>query len=158
MLEIILIVVLSKKIASIASDKGRVAAGYVVLFIVGWLGGEFFGAVVGVILNRGEVSGIAYVFALLGAAVGAGSVFTLVTLLPPVEDEEYDRPRRKRRRRRIRDEDDYEEERRKHHRDDDEESYRDKFRSTRSRENKENLEDEEDETRYRRKHRGSEDY
>jgi hypothetical protein len=158
MLEIILIVVLSKKIASMASDKGRTAAGYVVLFIVGWLGGEFIGAVIGVILNRGQVSGLAYLFALLGAAVGAGCVFTLVSLLPPVEDEDYDRPRRRRRRRRIRGEDEYEEERRPRRRDDDDdESYRDKFRTRRSREAENSSEDDEDETRYRRKRRGGED-
>src|SRR5260370_27777381 len=111
MLEILLIWSLGKKIGAIASDKGRSSGGYIALFVLAWFGGEFAGGVFGVILNRGEVSAIVYLFALLGAVVGAGAVFILVSLLPSVEDEDYDRPRRKRRRR-ERDGDEYDGERR----------------------------------------------
>ena len=40
MLEIIIIWLLCKKIAAIAKGKGRSAAGYVLLLIGMWLGGE----------------------------------------------------------------------------------------------------------------------
>jgi hypothetical protein len=156
MLEIILIVVLSKKIAAMASEKGRAAAGYVVLFILGWLGGEFIGAIFGVILNKGDMRPTAYLFALIGAAIGAGSVFTLVALLPSLEEEDY-RPRRKRRRRR-RDEDDYDGERRSRREvSDGDESYREKFRAKRKREVEDAPEEDDADAGYRRKRRSSEE-
>ncbi len=76
MLEIILLVVLARKIGDICESKGRKATGYKILLVVLWIGGEFFGALIGALIAGGE--GIAvYVFALLGAAIGAGIAFLL---------------------------------------------------------------------------------
>src|SRR5258707_15290175 len=88
MLEIILIWVLAKKLGAMASDKGRAAAGWIVLFVFLWFSCEFLGAIFGTILTRGEFFPVGYLFALLGAAIGAGSSFMIVSILPPVENEE----------------------------------------------------------------------
>jgi len=157
MCEIILIVLLAKKVAAMATEKGRASAGYVVLFIVGWLGGEFIGELFGAIVNKGEMSAGVYAFALLGAAIGAGSVFMLIALLPPLEDEESYRPGR---RRRTRDhyEDDYDGERRSR-RDAyaGDESYREKFQAGRKREVDEQSEEVDPEAGYRLKRESNEE-
>jgi hypothetical protein len=88
MLEIFLLWTLSKKIAEIAKNKGRMAAGYVVLFIFSWIFGEFAGAVFGAIATGGEGLGL-YVFAIVGAAAGAIFSFVLVSSLPAVRREEH---------------------------------------------------------------------
>jgi hypothetical protein len=154
MCEIVAIVLLAMKVSKIAGNKGRSSAGYVVLFISGWVGGEFLGVILSFILARGEPElVVAYGFALVGAAIGAGSVFTLVALLPPLEDDDYDNPWRKRR---GRYEDDIEDGDRPRGSDfDDDESYREKFRPSRQRAAED--QSSEDDESYRRKRRPSEE-
>jgi hypothetical protein len=70
MLELILIISLSMQIAGIVKAKSRSPAGYIVLLVVLWRCGEFAGSVAGLIVCRGTFGIAAYLFALLGAAVG----------------------------------------------------------------------------------------
>lgn len=68
MLEIIAMVTLGKSISAIVSDKGLKPFKYVLIMIVLWIGLEFIGAIVGVIVvGEGLMS---YPFALVGAILG----------------------------------------------------------------------------------------
>ena len=57
MIEIVVIVLVSIKIAFMIKEKGRNAAGYIVLFIGLWVGGEIIGAVAGVIFEASQNPG-----------------------------------------------------------------------------------------------------
>ena len=74
MLEIILLIFLTRKVGEIVRSKGRKPGWFQLLTVVLWIGGELTGADIGAIL--GELSdtgmGLAYHFAQLGAAAGAG--------------------------------------------------------------------------------------
>jgi membrane protein DedA with SNARE-associated domain len=80
MLEIILVVAISQKIAAMLNAKGRSAVGYVILFVALWVGGEIMGAVIGVIItiasNPNAMDAgfpwMAWVCGLVGAAIGGG--------------------------------------------------------------------------------------
>jgi hypothetical protein len=121
MLEILLIIAISKKMAAMLKEKGRSATGYVILFVVLWFGGEFFGAIAGTALlalqNPANLeqgfSCVTYIFALIGAAIGGGIGYAIAAAATPVddpirrayrdtqvddEDEDDDRPRPRRRR------------------------------------------------------------
>ncbi|MEW6129679.1 MAG: hypothetical protein AB1757_21745 [Acidobacteriota bacterium] len=76
MLEIILLIVLTRKIGEICESKGRKATGYKILTVVLWFGGEIVGAIIGAILAGGE-GVMVYVMALIGAAIGASIAFLL---------------------------------------------------------------------------------
>lgn len=123
MLEIFLIIAISKKIAAILKEKGRSPTGYVVLFVFLWFGGEIIGAIAGFFLavamdpgafNDG-FSFVAYLFALVGAAVGALVAYSIANAVPAIEEphrrdfdddadeDEEDRRRENRRRRRSED-------------------------------------------------------
>ena len=69
MLEIFLLVYLCKKIRATLEAKGRSAGWFQFLLVVLWFGGEFGGAVVGIMLDGS--GGAAYFCALIGAVVGA---------------------------------------------------------------------------------------
>jgi len=77
MLEIILIVTLTKRLAAKADEKGRSKAwaGLLPLF---WIGGEVIGFAIGAAMMMGMG---AYGLALLGAAVGAISAWVIVSSL-----------------------------------------------------------------------------
>lgn len=74
MLEIIILIFLTRKVGEIVRSKGHKAGWFQFLAVVLWIGGEVIGAVIGGIVgalsNTGM--GLAYLFALLGAAAGAG--------------------------------------------------------------------------------------
>ncbi len=93
MCEMILVVLLSMRIAKICRSKGRTPVGWVILFIGFWIAGELGGAVIGVLISQGELGGSAYVCALLGAALGAIIGFVIVSSLPNIarEHDDYDR-------------------------------------------------------------------
>ena len=82
MLEILVIVIVSNKIAAMQREKGRTAAGYVVLFIALWLGGEIFGAIAGVVasllMDRGGPDNdgffVVYILALIAALTSTTTV------------------------------------------------------------------------------------
>jgi hypothetical protein len=92
MLEILLLIALSKRIGAIARDKGRGAGGWVALLILLWFGGEIMGGVVGavasIIASGAEEPNmlVTYVGALAGAAAGAVTAFATVHSLAPIEE------------------------------------------------------------------------
>jgi len=109
MCEILLLVLMGKKIAQMANEKGRSGALFVVMLVLCWFGGEIFGAIFGAILVGGDEDKmfVAYLCGLVGAGAGAGLTFLTVSLLTPAHDYEEDfRPRRRPRRVSLDDEDD----------------------------------------------------
>lgn len=82
MLEIIALIFLTKKIGAICEDKGRKAGWYKALTVLLWFGCEVAGAFIGVITVGGGV--IVYVYALIGAVVGAGISFVIAKNLKPI--------------------------------------------------------------------------
>ena len=87
MLEILLLVYLCKQIGKILRDKGRSAGWFQFLLVVLWLGGEFFGAMVAVVLGV-DGSGGVYLAALLGAAGGAVLAFVIAKSVAPASAKE----------------------------------------------------------------------
>lgn len=93
MLEIILIVVISQSISKQLKAKGRSAVGYVILFVMLWVGGEIAGAIFGVIVSGptasdGGFNFTIWVFALIGAAIGGTIGYVIASSVPPVEKEQ----------------------------------------------------------------------
>ncbi|NJK33210.1 MAG: hypothetical protein HC927_12840 [Deltaproteobacteria bacterium] len=78
MLEIIVLVIFAKKLAEIAQNKGQ-SRGWAALGVAGWIVGEILGGVIGFIV-LGDGFG-PYMFALLGAALGAGVAYMIVNNL-----------------------------------------------------------------------------
>jgi hypothetical protein len=100
MIEILILINLSKKIAAKARDKGYSGGGFVVLLLALWFGGEItgmFGAIL--LLGDGDENFFAaYLAALGGAVVGGILAFTIVGALsetqPDHEDyDDYEDPR-----------------------------------------------------------------
>ena len=84
MLEILVLLFLMRTIGGIVEAKGRRSLGYKALTALLWVGGEITGASIGVAL-AGDSGGCAiYLFALVGAAAGAGISFTIANSLSPV--------------------------------------------------------------------------
>lgn len=79
MLEIFLLIFISRKLAAIATEKGR-AKGWGALGVGFWILGEVMGLVVGGAMNLGAG---AYGMALLFAGIGAGVAFAVVKGLGP---------------------------------------------------------------------------
>ena len=75
MLEIALLIVLTRKIGEICREKGRKATGYKILTVVLWFGGEIVGAIIGALITGGQESLTIYILALAGAGAGAGIAF-----------------------------------------------------------------------------------
>ena len=93
MLEIILLIFLTRKIGEIVESKGHKAGWYKVMTVLLWIGGEVTGAVVGGIVSglTDSGTGLVYLFALLGAAAGAGLSFLVAKTRSPREVA-YDAP------------------------------------------------------------------
>ena len=68
MIEIIILLKLSRENGSVAKEKGYNKGKYIFLTILCWLTGEFIGAIIGGLLFQGI---IIYLFALVGAIIGA---------------------------------------------------------------------------------------
>jgi len=85
MLEILALVYLTRKIGGVVEAKGHKGGRYKVLTVVLWIGGEFVGAILGGVLSGGAESGLGavYLFALLGAAAGAGLAYFIAANVPP---------------------------------------------------------------------------
>jgi len=82
MLEIIALLFLTRKIGAICEEKGRKARWYKALTVLLWFGCEAGGAVVGIITVGS--GGVIYVYALIGAVVGAGISFLIAKSLKPM--------------------------------------------------------------------------
>jgi hypothetical protein len=84
MLEIIALVYLTRRVGEIAREKGRKAGWFKLMTVVLWIGCELGGAVAGgiAVALAGWPEAVTYVFALVGAAAGAGLSFLIVKTLP----------------------------------------------------------------------------
>ena len=83
MVEIFLLYFLCKRIGAIVRAKGRKAIGYQFMTVALWFGCEFAGLFGGAIIS-GEVTALAYVIGLSGAAIGALSAFLIARSLSPI--------------------------------------------------------------------------
>jgi hypothetical protein len=138
MLEIIVLIALSRRIYENADNKGLPGWPFVLLFLGLWLGCEFVGILIGILVaHPGDISAICgiYFLAFMGATFGGLMAFVVVAawpewkaprpekdLLDPNEFFKKKKPRRKKQRRPVEDEDDYEDDpppRRPRGRDDD---------------------------------------
>ena len=82
MLEVLLLIYLSRRLGEIVRAKGRSAGWYQFLLVVLWFGGEIFGAVVTVTVFRAD--GLAaYLGAIVGAAGGAVLGFVIANSVAP---------------------------------------------------------------------------
>lgn len=131
MLEILLLIFLSKKIAASAEEKGYGGVLFILLFLGCWIGGEIFGIILGTILFHSAIEA-------WGLGVGlalAGTIFSfvVVAVLPNNNEDRFDSlgrhrirgGKRRKRRRPIEDVDD---------------SYREKFQPRRRQEETDDLE------------------
>ena len=86
MLEIIMLINLTKKIGAMLEAKGRKSGWFKFLTVVLWFGGEIVGGIMGLMLAAINDWGrlIVYVIALLGAAVGAGTAYLIARSMPPL--------------------------------------------------------------------------
>jgi hypothetical protein len=86
MLEILALFFLTKRIGEIVEEKGRKTIGYKLLTVALWIGGEIVFAIVGAVIvaMAGLPDLVIYLFALGGAAIGAGIAFTIAKVLPPL--------------------------------------------------------------------------
>lgn len=87
MLEIFMLIFLTRRVGEIVSAKGRKAGWYKFMTVALWFGCEIGGAIIGGIIVglSGGSEGFIYLFALIGAAVGAGASFLIAKSVPPVE-------------------------------------------------------------------------
>jgi uncharacterized membrane protein YeaQ/YmgE (transglycosylase-associated protein family) len=94
MLEIILLVFLTRHVGEIVQAKGRRGGWYKLMTVLLWLGCEITGAFIGGIVVALSHSGtlLVYVFALVGAAVGAGISVIIARAVPPFTYEQPPAP------------------------------------------------------------------
>jgi uncharacterized membrane protein YeaQ/YmgE (transglycosylase-associated protein family) len=94
MLEIILLVFLTRHVGEIVQAKGRRGGWYKLMTVLLWLGCEIVGAFIGGIVAAVSGSGtfLIYIFALIGAAVGAGISVIIARAVPPLMYEQPPAP------------------------------------------------------------------
>jgi hypothetical protein len=104
MLEIILLIILGKRIGNIVAEKGHRRFPMQLLLVVLWFAGEVGGAIVGGVVETVAAGGQepSFLFALLcaiaGAILGAFTAFTIARRMGPVAgpelyaEEDYPRP------------------------------------------------------------------
>ncbi len=87
MLEIILLIRLTRRIGEMLKAKGRKSGWFKFLTVVLWFGGEFIGGLIGGVIAalNGWSNILAYLIALIGAAIGAGTAYFIARSLPPLE-------------------------------------------------------------------------
>ena len=87
MLEIIFLIILANHVGKIVEAKGHNSAGYKWGAVGLWLGGEIAGAFIGGIILAvmgSDTNCIAYLIALLGAAIGAWVAITIAKDAEPL--------------------------------------------------------------------------
>lgn len=86
MLEIILLIFLTRKVGGIIEGKGRKAGWYKAMTVALWIGGEIGGAIIGgiIVAISGAGQFLIYVAALLGAAGGAALAYVIANNVTPV--------------------------------------------------------------------------
>lgn len=82
MIELIMLLILGKKIGEVAADRGYQAkqGRYRWLLVISWFGGEIIGILAGFIFSHNFF--IYYPLGLVGAGIGAWIAFAAVTRLP----------------------------------------------------------------------------
>jgi membrane associated rhomboid family serine protease len=100
MIEILILISLSKNIAAKAREKGRSGGAFVVLLLALWIGGELFGAILGCVVSLVALDDdepnmlMCYAGALGGAIVGAVVAFLIVKAIAPTysrDEDDYER-------------------------------------------------------------------
>jgi hypothetical protein len=88
MLEIILLIHLTRRIGHILEQKGRKSGWYKLLTVLLWFVGELIGGIIGAVIAEigGLNQAIIYLVALLGAAAGAGAAFVIAKAVSPVTE------------------------------------------------------------------------
>ncbi|HLL71110.1 MAG TPA: hypothetical protein VK363_06730 [Pyrinomonadaceae bacterium] len=89
MLEIIALIMLTRRIGDIVKQKNRKSGWYKFMTVLLWFGCEVIGAVIGGIIVgiTGSPDAVIYLIALAGAAVGAGIAYLIAKALPPLAPE-----------------------------------------------------------------------
>jgi hypothetical protein len=91
MVDMIVCIILARKVARIAGEKGRSKAGWVALFVLLFFAGELAGLVAGVIaaiaLAEPDPTLLIVLTAVVGAGFGSIIAFSIVKNLAPVEKE-----------------------------------------------------------------------
>jgi membrane protein DedA with SNARE-associated domain len=126
MLEIWIIIAVSRNIAAMMRQKGRSAAGYVTIFVFLWIIGEVGGLILGVMMaeQNADNEWMIWVFAIVGAA-GGGTLGYVIAASMPAAEVEYDDDNRERMARLERFDDDEDRPRRRRPRDEDEDKAED---------------------------------
>ena len=85
MLEILLLIFLTRKVGEIVEAKGHKPGWYKLMTVLLWIGGEVSGAVAGGVVSAltGAGTGFVYLFALLGAAAGTCVAFVVAKTRSP---------------------------------------------------------------------------
>ncbi|HEX8175895.1 MAG TPA: hypothetical protein VF543_12315 [Pyrinomonadaceae bacterium] len=88
MLEILLLINLTRRIGHILEQKGRKSGWYKFLTVLLWFGGEIIGGIIGAVIAEigGLNQAIIYLVALIGAAAGAGLSFLIAKSVSPVTE------------------------------------------------------------------------
>lgn len=91
MLEIIALIYLTRYVGETVESKGRKGGWFKFMTVMLWIGGEITGAVIGGIVAAISHSGtlLVYLFAIAGAAVGAGISLVVAKSVSQVA---YDQP------------------------------------------------------------------
>ncbi|HJR07966.1 MAG TPA: hypothetical protein VJ842_11960 [Pyrinomonadaceae bacterium] len=89
MLEIIALVMLTRRIGEIVKAKNRKSGWYKFMTVMLWFGCEILGGVIGAIIVglTGSPDAVIYLIALAGAGVGAGLAYVIAKALPPLAPE-----------------------------------------------------------------------
>jgi hypothetical protein len=82
MLEFVILILLSRKLAKMAREKGH-SGGWAAVGVIAWIVGELVGIALGLALDLG--AGV-YLTAFVGAACGAAVGFAIVVALPDRAD------------------------------------------------------------------------
>lgn len=87
MIEIILLIYLTRTVGNIIRAKNRKTGWYKFMVVGLWFGGEILGAITGgVIVGLSDApQAIIYLFALAGAAIGATVSYIIAKSVPPLE-------------------------------------------------------------------------
>ena len=86
MLEILMLIFLTRKVGEIVTSKGRKAGWYKFMTVLLWFGCEVIGAIIGGIIVgiSGGSQGFIYLFALVGAVFGAIAAYVIAKAVPPI--------------------------------------------------------------------------
>ena len=89
MLEIIALVLLTRRVGDIVKQKNRKSGWYKLMTVLLWFGCEVIGAVVGGIIVglTGWPDAVIYLIALAGAAAGACVAYVVAKTVPPLAPE-----------------------------------------------------------------------